>query len=121
VTDFEHKCSHVCRIHNSFACNQQLAYFRVTTRGSAMQSGELATRTENQMHTSKTKHNTKSAASLQGECLHVCRIHVRFACNQQLAHFRVTNKGSVMQSGASFTSTETHKPGFKKQNATQNQ
>ena len=31
----------------SFACNQQLAYCRVTITGSVMQSGALVTRTKN--------------------------------------------------------------------------
>jgi hypothetical protein len=33
-------------------------------------------------------------------------IHVSFACNQQLTHFNVANSGSVMQSRAFGTRTE---------------
>jgi hypothetical protein len=33
-------------------------------------------------------------------------IHVSFACNQQLAHCKVTIQGSAMQSGPLFTGTE---------------
>jgi hypothetical protein len=53
--NFEHKCALFCRIHVSFACNQQLESCRVTVIGSAMQSGALVTRTENQKQTSKTQ------------------------------------------------------------------
>jgi hypothetical protein len=39
-------------------------------------------------------------------CAPVLCIHVSFACNQQLAHCRVTITGSEMQSGALDTRTE---------------
>ena len=54
----------------------------------------------------KTKYNTKSAANSKYKCAPVLCIHVSFACNQQLAHCKVTIKGSVMQSGAFATGTE---------------
>jgi hypothetical protein len=44
----KYKCAPVLCIHVSFGCNQQLAHCRVTITGSVMQSGALATRTENQ-------------------------------------------------------------------------
>ena len=55
VTNFEHECTPFCRIHVSFGWNQQLASCRVTVCGSAMQSGALPTRTENQIKMSKNK------------------------------------------------------------------
>jgi hypothetical protein len=43
----KYKCAQVVLcIHVSFACNQQLAYCRVTMLGSDMQSGVLASRAE---------------------------------------------------------------------------
>jgi hypothetical protein len=71
-----------------------------------MQSGLQVTRTENQKQSQKTKYNTKSAANSKNKCALVRRIHVSFACNQQLAYCRVT---SVMQSGALETRTENQK------------
>ena len=59
VTNFEHECALVCRIHVSFGWNQQLASCRVTIQGSPMQNGLLATRTENQMKISKNKTQQK--------------------------------------------------------------
>ena len=52
-----------------------------------------------------TKYNTKSAANSKYNCALVLCIHVSFACNQQLAHCRVTIQGSEMQSGALATRT----------------
>jgi hypothetical protein len=40
------KCAPVLCIHVSLFCNKQLAHCQATTKGSAMQSGGLATRTE---------------------------------------------------------------------------
>jgi hypothetical protein len=100
------KCAPDLCIHVSFACNQQLAHCRETTSGSEMQSGKLVTRTENQKQSSKTEHNTKSAANSKYKCAHVLCIHVSFACNQQLAHLQVIKRGSAMQSGAFETRTE---------------
>ena len=57
----------------------------------------------------KTKHKKNSATNFQHECAPVCRIHVSFRWNQQLASCRVTIKGSVMQSGALDTRTENKK------------
>jgi hypothetical protein len=54
----------------------------------------------------KTKHNKNSATNFEHECAPVCRIHVSFRWNQQLASCRVTITGSVMQSGALVTRTE---------------
>jgi hypothetical protein len=60
VNKIEHKCTPVCCIHVSFGCNQQLALFiKITTYCSTMQSGQLATRTENQKRISKTQYKTK--------------------------------------------------------------
>jgi hypothetical protein len=52
VTNFQNKCLPINCIHVSFGCNQQLAHCRATIPGSVMQSGGLATETENQKHTS---------------------------------------------------------------------
>jgi hypothetical protein len=51
------------------------------------------------------KYNTKPAKKIKHKCAPVCRIHVSFSINQQLARFGVTIfcvtvKGSEMQSGA---------------------
>ena len=73
------QCAPDLCIHVSFACNQQLAHCRETTSGSEMQSGKLVTRTENQKQSSKTEHNTKSAANSKYKCAHVLCIHVSFA------------------------------------------
>ena len=54
----------------------------------------------------KTKHNKNSATNFEHECAPVCRIHVSFACNQQLACCRETITGSEMQSGALATRTK---------------
>ena len=59
VTNFQHECAPVCRIHVSFRWNQQLASCRVTMIGSVMQSGALDTRTENQMKISENKTQQK--------------------------------------------------------------
>ncbi len=65
-----------------------------------MQSGPLATRTENQ------KQITKSAAHFQKKCAPVCRIHVSFAYNQQLANCQLIRyskiRGSEIQSGGAL-------------------
>jgi hypothetical protein len=47
VANSKQKCALVLCVDVSFACNQKLAYCRLTMKGSAMQSGALATRTEN--------------------------------------------------------------------------
>ena len=65
VTNFEHECAPVLRIHVSFGWNQQLASCRVTIQGSAMQSGALATRTENQKKISKNKTQQKFSNKFQ--------------------------------------------------------
>ena len=57
----------------------------------------------------KTKHNKNSATNFEHECAPVCRIHVSFGWNQQLASCRVTIPGSPMQSGALHTRTENQK------------
>ncbi len=54
-TNFKHKCAPVLCIHVSVVSYQQLASGRVTIQGSAMQSGALFTRTENQNRISKTQ------------------------------------------------------------------
>ncbi len=59
VTNFQHECAPVLRIHVSFRWNQQLASCRVTITGSEMQSGALVTRTENQMKISENKTHQK--------------------------------------------------------------
>ena len=59
VTNFEHECAPVLRIHVSFGWNQQLASCRLTFQGSEMQSGALVTKTENQMKISKNKTQQK--------------------------------------------------------------
>ncbi len=59
VTMFEHECTPVCRIHVSFRWNQQLASCRVTIHCSFMQSGALATRTENKKKISVNKTQQK--------------------------------------------------------------
>ncbi len=61
ATKFEHECTPVCCIHVGFGCNQQLTRFAMIVKClSAMQSGELATRTENQKQISKTMQHTIS-------------------------------------------------------------
>jgi hypothetical protein len=57
----------------------------------------------------KTKYNPKSAANSKYKGAPVLCIHVSFACNQQLAHCRVTITGSFMKSGASGTGAENEK------------
>ena len=58
----------------------------------------------------KTQYNKNSATNFEHECAHVCRIHVSFGWNQQLASCRETFPGSVMQSGALLqTRTENQK------------
>jgi hypothetical protein len=52
VTNIQNKCLPINCIHVSFGCNQKLAHCRATITGSVMQSGGLATETENQKHTS---------------------------------------------------------------------
>ena len=59
VTNFQHDCAPVLRIHVSFRWNQQLTSCRVTIFGSVMQSGALFPRTENQMKMSKNKTQQK--------------------------------------------------------------
>ncbi len=59
ATNFQHECALVCRIHVSFGWNQQPASCRATIHGSAMQSGALVTRTENQKKISKNKTQQK--------------------------------------------------------------
>jgi hypothetical protein len=81
----------------------------MTFTGSIMQSGALATRTEDQKRMSKTNHNTKSAANFNHKCALVCCIHVSIACNQQLASCPATIHGSPMQSNALATGTENQK------------
>jgi hypothetical protein len=65
VTNFQHECAPVLRIHVSFGRNQQLASCRVTIHGRDMQSGVLGTRTENQMKISKNKTQQKFSNKLQ--------------------------------------------------------
>ncbi len=107
---WKHKCAPVCRIHGSFGCNQHLAHFILY---SVMQSGELETRTENQKQISKnTTQHTISNNFWKHKCAPVCRIHVGFGCNEQLAHFNsvnVTIRDSDMQSGASSPGTKNQK------------
>jgi hypothetical protein len=81
-------------------------------QGSAMQSGDFATRTENQKQISKIKYNTKSVTKFEHECAHVLCIHVSFVCNQQLAHCRAAfcaTTGSAMHSGFLEPRTESQK------------
>ena len=59
VTNFQHECALVCRIHVSFRWNQQLANCRLTIQGSVIQSGALETRTENKKKISKNKTQQK--------------------------------------------------------------
>jgi hypothetical protein len=91
----------------------------VTIADSDMQSGALATRTENRSQNSKTQHNTKSVANHEHKCAPILCIHVSFACNQQLAYCRATMTGCLMQRGAVFTRTENQKQ-TSKHNTTQN-
>jgi hypothetical protein len=109
VTDFKHKCAPVCRIHVSFPCNKQLTHFSGNITGSFMQSGALKTRAKNQKRIKNTEHNTKSVKKFKHEYQPVCRIHVSFPCNQQLACFRATITGSDMQSGAKATKAKNKK------------
>jgi hypothetical protein len=75
-----------------------------------MQNGALNTRTENQkQYIKKQNYNTESAANFEHKCAPVRRIHVSFACNQQLANCRATVQGSEMQSGPLATRTENQK------------
>jgi hypothetical protein len=53
----------------------------------------------------KTKHNKNSETNFEHECEPVCRIHVSFGRNQQLASCRVTIQRSAMQSGLLGTRT----------------
>jgi hypothetical protein len=64
-----------------------------------MQSGALFARTQNQEQISKSKCNKKSETNFEHRCAQVCRIHVSFGCNQQLASFNAAMTGSIMQSG----------------------
>ncbi len=54
-----------------------------------------------------------SVANFEHKCAPVLCIYVSFACNQQLAHCRVTIRGSPMQSGATVTRTENQKQNSK--------
>ena len=76
VTNLEHECAPVCRIHVSFGWNQQLASCRVTFQGSVMQSGAFDTRTENQMKISKNKTQQKFSNKLQ-TWMRTCLSHSR--------------------------------------------
>ena len=76
VTNFEHECAQVCRIHVSFGWNQQLASCRVTIFGSEMQSGALATKTENQMEISKNKTQQKFRNKFS-TWMRTCSLHSR--------------------------------------------
>ena len=89
ATNFKHKYAPISCIHVSFGINQQLAYFHVTNRGSEMQSGVLTTRTENQKQIS-TQSNTKQTTIFKLKYAPVCRIHISFGINHQLARFHVT-------------------------------
>ena len=56
--------------------------------------------------------NSKSVINFKHECALVCRIHVSFGINQQLARLCVTTRGSEMQNGRtsmSVTRTENQK------------
>jgi hypothetical protein len=56
------------------------------------------------------------------ECALVCRIHVSFGINQQLARLCVTILGSAMQSGVLPTRTFSEiRSKFQKHNSKQNQ
>jgi hypothetical protein len=63
-----------------------------------MKSGALVTTTENQERISKTQSRTTSLTHLKDKCAPVCRIHISFGVNKQLACFNVITTGSVMQS-----------------------
>ena len=65
VTNFEHECALHLRIHVSFGRNQQLSSCRVTSCDSEMQSGLLATRTENQKKISNNKTQQKFRNNFQ--------------------------------------------------------
>jgi hypothetical protein len=116
ATNFEHKCALVCRIRVSFGCDQQLTHCRVTIGGSDMQCGGLATRTENQIRFSKTRHSTKS--NLKRKSALLCRVHVSFAGNKPLTRFNATMQCREMQSGGFKTGTERRKQTSKTQNST---
>ncbi len=96
VTNFQHECALVCRIHVSFRWNQQLASCRVTITGSAMQSGALATRTENQMKTSKNKTHQKFSSKfstwMRTRLSHSRQLPLKSAAGKlQCDHYRQRN------------------------------
>jgi hypothetical protein len=78
----------------------------VTFFSSKMQSGFSVPRTENQKRVSKTQTSKKSATNFKYRCARGCRIHVSFEFNQQLARFRFTMTGSIMQRGEVVPRTE---------------
>ena len=63
----------------------------------------------------KKQYNTKPVRNFKHKCVLVCRIHVSFGVNQQLARLYVTVLGSVMQSGFFATGTENQKQISKRQ------
>jgi hypothetical protein len=81
ATNFKHQCALVCRVNVGFGINQQLTRLCVTTRGSVMQSGAVATRTENRMQISKIQCNTKSATNINA--------HMHIAFTSDLASISI--------------------------------
>jgi hypothetical protein len=110
ATNFKHKCAPHFRIHVRFSFNQQLARLCVTFFSSKMQSGFSVPRTENQKRVSKTQTSKKSATNFKHRSAPHCRrIHVSFEFNQQLARFRFTMTGSIMQRGEVVPRTKNHR------------
>jgi len=78
-----------------------------------MHSGAFDAGTENQKQTSKTQYETKSVTNFEHKCAPAFCIYVSLACNQQLAHCRVTIRDSPTQSGVMGTRTKYHKQNVK--------
>ena len=101
-TNVKHECAPVCRIHVSIGVNKQLeslaGFQDFKAIRNVMQSGALVATTENQKRISKTQSRTTSLTHLKDKCTPVCRIHISFGVNQQLACFNVITSGSDMQS-----------------------
>jgi hypothetical protein len=99
-SNFKNKCAPVCRIHVSFAYNQQPAHCRITHKGSAMKSGFLATKTENRKQMSKSKYNTKPVnsntnAAAKEYSLTTCRARSRNS--DQLSKNSAPQRGNRMK------------------------
>jgi hypothetical protein len=118
-TNVKHECAPVCRIHGMFRSNQQPENLAVVMAiHNVMQSGALVATTENQKRISKTQSRTTSLTHLKDKCTPVCRIHISFGVNQQLACFNVITSGSDMQSHDLVARTKNQKRIFTTQQDT---